>query len=370
MSEGLDDKLARALALSVSQQPRANLQQLARAAGISKATLYRISPTREGVIDLLMERATQHLQDALARADLETPPHAAALQRLTEAVVQGREYYLFWNHAEWIRVIDARTEDANVPIPSFYGEALETFFLNGQKAGVFRIDVPSLWLVRAYDYLLYAAMDAAQRGEIAPLGMASMVQKLFLEGAAGQPGLLNHAKRACDVNVRTRSWHIVCAFSLKAPSMRMTRRVNDCLRPRTLLTIIGIIIENGHGCAYRAEAAFSPVPMSASSPTRSPKQPAAPSTVRGFVDELLAHYRDLQRHLSYQLRNPDDAADIAQASFERVYANGLSNARKNGPGIESLRGLLFRVAHNLCIDEARRRKVSQGAPQKTENKAR
>ncbi len=43
--------------------------------------------------------------------------------------------------------------------------------------------VPSMWLVRAYDSLLYAAMDAAQRGEIAPLGMASMVQKLFLDGA-------------------------------------------------------------------------------------------------------------------------------------------------------------------------------------------
>jgi len=98
--------------------------------------------------------------------------------------------------------------------------------------------------------------------------------------------------------------------------------------------------------------------MSASSPSRSIKRPAA-TAVRAFVDELLGHYRDLQRHLNYQLRNPDDAADIAQASFERVYANGLNNARKNGPAIESLRGLLFRVAHNLCIDEARRRKVSQ-----------
>lgn len=99
--------------------------------------------------------------------------------------------------------------------------------------------------------------------------------------------------------------------------------------------------------------------MSASSPIRPVKRKASAATVRGFVDELLGHYRDLQRHLSYQLRNPDDAADIAQASFERVYANGLDNARKNGPRIESLRGLLFRVAHNLCIDEARRRKVSQ-----------
>ncbi|ADP16463.1 RNA polymerase sigma factor, sigma-70 family protein 5 [Achromobacter xylosoxidans A8] len=99
--------------------------------------------------------------------------------------------------------------------------------------------------------------------------------------------------------------------------------------------------------------------MSASPPVRSAERSAAATTIREFVDELLGHYRDLQRHLRYQLRNPDDAADIAQASFERVYANGLNNARKNGPAIESLRGLLFRVAHNLCIDEARRRKVSQ-----------
>lgn len=188
MSDPLDDKLARALALSIAQQPRASLQQLARAAGISKATLYRISPTREGVIELLMTLAIQHLQDALARADLHTPPYPDALQRLTDVVVQGREYYVFWNHAEWVRMIDARTETADLPLPSFYGQTLETFFLNGQKAGAFRIDVPALWLVRAYDYLLYAAMDAVQRGEIAPLGMGAMVQKLFLEGATDVRG--------------------------------------------------------------------------------------------------------------------------------------------------------------------------------------
>ena len=35
-----------------------------------------------------MTRAIQHLQDALARADLHTPPYHA-LQRLTDAVVQA-----------------------------------------------------------------------------------------------------------------------------------------------------------------------------------------------------------------------------------------------------------------------------------------
>ncbi|WP_447919770.1 RNA polymerase sigma factor [Achromobacter aegrifaciens] len=99
--------------------------------------------------------------------------------------------------------------------------------------------------------------------------------------------------------------------------------------------------------------------MPASSPNRSSKRTAAASAVREFVDELLSHYRDLHHHLRHQLRNPDDAADIAQASFERVYANSLGNDRKDAPAIESLRALLFRVAHNLCIDEARRRKVAQ-----------
>lgn len=90
-----------------------------------------------------------------------------------------------------------------------------------------------------------------------------------------------------------------------------------------------------------------------------PAQRIAAATVREFVDELLSHYRDLYRHLAYQLRNADDAADIAQTSFERAYESGLRKAGEQGVTVESSRGLLFRIAHNLCIDEARRRQVAQ-----------
>jgi RNA polymerase sigma factor (sigma-70 family) len=81
--------------------------------------------------------------------------------------------------------------------------------------------------------------------------------------------------------------------------------------------------------------------------------------LRHLVDELLSHYRDLRKHLGYQLRNPDDAADIAQTSFERVYASALRAGDASAPLIDSPRGLLFRVAHNLCIDLARQRKTAQ-----------
>jgi RNA polymerase sigma factor (sigma-70 family) len=82
-----------------------------------------------------------------------------------------------------------------------------------------------------------------------------------------------------------------------------------------------------------------------------------------LVQELVAHYADLRRQLTRDLRDPHYAADIAQSSFERVYAVALSGrGAEEASGmraIESPRALLFRVARNLCIDDARRRKVAQ-----------
>jgi RNA polymerase sigma factor (sigma-70 family) len=80
--------------------------------------------------------------------------------------------------------------------------------------------------------------------------------------------------------------------------------------------------------------------------------------LREVVQELLAAYRDLRRHLAHELRNPDDAADIAQSSFERVYARATTS-----PGgmeaIEFPRALLFHTARNLCIDAGRHRQAEQ-----------
>ena len=84
-----------------------------------------------------------------------------------------------------------------------------------------------------------------------------------------------------------------------------------------------------------------------------------------LVQELVTHYRDLRKHLTRELRDPEHAADIAQSSFERVYTHALGlNAKAAGAEdlnlkINSPRALLFRVARNLCIDAARHRQVVQ-----------
>ncbi|MDR2307623.1 MAG: RNA polymerase sigma factor [Paucimonas sp.] len=82
---------------------------------------------------------------------------------------------------------------------------------------------------------------------------------------------------------------------------------------------------------------------------------SARPALQAVVDDLLAHYSDLRRYLCGRLRNPDDAADIAQSSFAQAYAHALS-----APVINA-RALLFQAARNLCIDQYRRRSTELAA---------
>jgi RNA polymerase sigma factor (sigma-70 family) len=72
-----------------------------------------------------------------------------------------------------------------------------------------------------------------------------------------------------------------------------------------------------------------------------------------FTEELLFAYAELRRYLSRRLGNPDDAADVAQSSFERVFAHSLTAM------ITAPRALLFRTAQRICIDAARHREVAR-----------
>jgi RNA polymerase sigma factor (sigma-70 family) len=73
-----------------------------------------------------------------------------------------------------------------------------------------------------------------------------------------------------------------------------------------------------------------------------------------IVEELLTAYVELRRFLGRRLGNPHDAAEVAQSSFERVYARGLTAATITAP-----RALLFRTAQRLCIDAMRHREVAR-----------
>lgn len=69
---------------------------------------------------------------------------------------------------------------------------------------------------------------------------------------------------------------------------------------------------------------------------------------KNVLEEMLDAYQDLRRSLSRELGNGQDAADLAQSSFEQALRYSQTNA------VSSPRGLLFRMARNIRIDGLRR----------------
>lgn len=175
-----DNSILSALALAMVNHPRASLQELAKAIGISKATLYRFCRTREQLVDRLIDHGLKAMDSALAQARLEEGTPREALQRLTALQLEHRELAAFltyyWNNAE-------ASEDSYTD----WEQRLDAFFLRGQQQGVFRIDFSAAALTEIWLSTFLGLADAERRGRVARAGLASLVERAFLQGAQAQP---------------------------------------------------------------------------------------------------------------------------------------------------------------------------------------
>ncbi|WP_248281386.1 TetR/AcrR family transcriptional regulator [Azoarcus sp. TTM-91] len=175
-----DTKTLNALALALISTPRANLQELAKAAGISKATLYRMFRTREELIARLSQRAMAAIAGVLESAGLETAPPEEALRRLIEKHLEHRELTIFL----WYYWKDAPIDTAAA---ESWDAAMDAFFLRGQQMGVFRIDISAQALTEVLICTIGGLIDAERRGRVARLGQAAAIESIFLDGAAVRP---------------------------------------------------------------------------------------------------------------------------------------------------------------------------------------
>lgn len=172
-----DSKLLAALALAMVENPRASLQELSKAVGVSKATLYRFCRTREQLVQRLLIHGIQAFNQSIETAKLDTLPPLEALKLLIIKGLEHRELLAFlthyWNDASIEQKTDKDLETA-----------LDAFFLRGQQTGVFRIDIPASALTELWMSMVAGLVDAERRGRIARTGMAALVERAFLNGIA------------------------------------------------------------------------------------------------------------------------------------------------------------------------------------------
>lgn len=163
----------------LASNPRASTGEIAAAAGISRATLHRLFPSRDDLAEAMGLLAVDRIEAAFAAARLHEGPVPVALARLVEAVLPAVHQFAFLIGEAQI-VTNARLLERD----QLLQWEMERVLRRGQEEGSIRYDLPVAWLAYALSGLLLGAEEATRRGAIAPRDTARLIAQTFLQGAA------------------------------------------------------------------------------------------------------------------------------------------------------------------------------------------
>jgi AcrR family transcriptional regulator len=152
---------------------QASMADVAAAAGVARATLYRYFPSREALLDELARFAVREAGDRLAAASLEKVTAEEGILRAVRALVGVGDYFIVLAR-ERVRPEPAEFEQ-RVTAP------LRGLVERGQSSGAIRADVPAAWLTEALVGLVVSVLAAspAAAGE----DVVAAIGGLFLDGA-------------------------------------------------------------------------------------------------------------------------------------------------------------------------------------------
>ncbi|NMK39352.1 TetR/AcrR family transcriptional regulator [Megasphaera elsdenii] len=170
-----DEQLLKKLAVALSANPRGTTRALAEAAGISRATFNRFCGSRENLMEMIGKQAETALQEIIRLAQKKVEDYEATLLSLIEVHLKNQEYLIF--------VCGTQSSLENIYWEN-YLEGLDKFFLNGQKAGKFRLEFSNQMLTELFVSIICGMIDAEGRSRVAASGIEKKMAAFFLNGVA------------------------------------------------------------------------------------------------------------------------------------------------------------------------------------------
>jgi TetR/AcrR family transcriptional regulator, mexCD-oprJ operon repressor len=168
------DAAARVLAAEGEQ---ASMSDVAVAAGVARATVYRYFPTRQALLDRLLEIATADARTRLRAARVDAVRPEEALRRAVGALLDVGDYFVVLARERPVADSHGFTSGIGGPLRRVVEQA--------QATGGVRPDIPSSWLVEFLVRLVttvVAASPTMGRDDIVDL-----VVSLFFDGARYRP---------------------------------------------------------------------------------------------------------------------------------------------------------------------------------------
>jgi TetR/AcrR family transcriptional repressor of mexCD-oprJ operon len=153
-----------------------NMSEIARAAGVGRMTLYAHFPSRDTLIEAVVERAITETNQILDTLSLDTEPADKALARII-----ATSWPILDRHRR-LRTA-ALAELGPEPLRRHHDQALpqlERVIARGRRDGTFRADLPGDWLVTTFYAVLHAAADEANAGRLTPPQVPGLVTATIL----------------------------------------------------------------------------------------------------------------------------------------------------------------------------------------------
>ena len=137
------------------------MAEIARRAGVVRATVYVHFPTREALIAAVTERAIAEAADVIGAAEPERGEPAEALRRAIAAAWRTLGRY----HA----LVEINTRGPHPELHAKHGSVLallKPVIERGRRDGTFRSDVPAEWHLAMILALIHAASAELQAGRL------------------------------------------------------------------------------------------------------------------------------------------------------------------------------------------------------------
>jgi AcrR family transcriptional regulator len=148
---------------ALASDPDASMAEIARRAGVVRATIYMHFPTRESLLDAVMEHAVAQVAEATAQAEPERGAPEEALARVLDATWHKLSHFHALLAINTGRLSAQELHRRHQPVMTLFVPLIE----RGQKKGVFRKDLPVSWHLAMIRAIAHAASAEVRSGRIA-----------------------------------------------------------------------------------------------------------------------------------------------------------------------------------------------------------
>ena len=168
---------------ALASDPDSSMSEIARRAGVVRATIYVHFPTRTALLDAVMEYAVGQVVEAMRGAEPQQGEPVEALERVLRATWRQLGQFHGLLALNMARLSAEELHRRHRPML----DQLEPLIERGQKNGVFRRDLPVVWHLAVLRAIVHAASTETRGGRISESEAEAAMLRTAIAAISEQP---------------------------------------------------------------------------------------------------------------------------------------------------------------------------------------